>query len=934
MASPREFDKLPSDTGDLETISGSLSKSGMTEEHLPDKTSVTVRAQKSGKLRTALTFFGVRKSMCLLPSFFGGRGKNQSKWASKKGIYKSKTHDGLSQICRDDSPRSGSSSTTDFQYRNQADCTENPNANEGSPPTEQKFQSLTRQKRGFKSFFNSFKHQKNHRNDASDKTEMIAMSSRHSHSQVPPVLVPDSPDQYVTHCLESEPDVPDFANTVRDSSPARECHDADAQAATFEKSSEDECPKSQLEDQLLVSQTDKLTLTTQVASQYKESARGRSEPCLLLETAPDPTLKSETPVGSSDQLNMIYGEVASLKSFDSLTGCGDITADQEDDSISDTTVSGERSRNGGKRASCFLTYQGGGEEMASPEDLGEQYLGDFWGNNPPEDLNCPYNQAHVALSTSVNAPTDLLTPQSEHQGSVPNSDEGYYDSSTPGQDEGHERTEQLRQANRLPRDSYSGDALYELFATDESLVSPHNECKPGPANSKQNERLDGMNSTFSESKYKAEDFVESRKACKSFKLTQNTVAPSHTDWSSKAQAALGKKFEAKQVDERGNGLTSSSTPSVDCENSCKSDPDFETLANPKAQNREVALALGNSPSLDRKACLDDGQTVCFSQALVNYEKSSQMLRSLHGADDNVSETNADFTPNMEDLPAIVTFDVVDLHNEGEYDDQIHMELEEDISSPYQEFEDSYLQKDAFAECDYQMLDFYEQSLISNAWAIASLPRHLGLARFSQSTSNPLSLDKRSRSLDTESLPSKMPASYREGRGGDLSRSPAERDPLTYCKKNEAASASEVQDGGSAMALPWLSRSEVALSLPPSDRVFPESLGAALSAGKSHLCPDGFSQDAELYRRPCHLLLQSDSHLPHGAFVYSGRETCYRAGEDAFCKAASAADLQSYVQFSKSRQTASRERTAHSGSSLRAGAVGLAAIDKLATNSPK
>nr|XP_061801142.1 APC membrane recruitment protein 1-like [Nerophis lumbriciformis] len=895
MAS-RDFDKLPCDTGDLETISGSLSQSAqaeITEEHLPDKTSSTVKAQKSGKFRSALTFFGVRKSMCLLPSFFGGRSKNQSKWSSKKGIYKSKTHDGLSQICHDDSLRGGSTSTVDFQYHNHGDCTESLNGNECGLPNEQKSQSLTRQRRGLKSFFNSFKHPKNHRNDVLDKTEMFAMSSPHCHKEVP--LVQDNPDQYATQCLESEPDVPDFANAVCDSSPAPECNDTDVEVATLEKDLEEESPRTEFDDQLFVDQTDKTNVTTVVSSEYKESGRGRSEPCLLLETA----LKSETPGGSSDQLNMIYSEVASLKSFDSLTGCGDITADQEDDSITETTVSGERSRNGGKRASCFLTYQGGGEEMASPEDLDEQCLQDFWGNDASEELDCPCNQTHEDLTasmmpshdasaqqaSSMNTSTDVLTPHSEHQESVPNSDEGYYDSTTPGPDEGQDRTDRLRQTNRLPRDSYSGDALYELFATDESLVSPHHECKPRLASSKPSEQLD---STFSESnrlqsddQYKAEDIIELQNTCKSFKLTQNTVALPEMDWNSNPQAALSKKFEAKQLDEKGNALASSNTINVDCENLSFMSAS-ETSRDPKEQHPEesesVALPFGTSPSLDRNGCLDDGQTVCFSQALVNYEKSAQMLSSLQGERDDVSETNADFTPNMEALPTIVTFDVVDMHNEGEYDEQIHMELEEDISSPYQEFEDSYLQKDAFAECDYQMLDLYEQSLIANTWAVASLPRHLGLTRFSQSMSNPLSLDRRSRSLDTESLQLKMPASYRDSR--------AERDPVTYCKKNVLLSASEFRDGGSAMALPWLSRSEVALSLPLSDeditetaqkeKIFSDLFG---TDSKSHLCPDVFSQDPELYSRPCHLPLQSDSCLPRRAFAYSVKADRQRVGKE-------------------------------------------------------
>ncbi|XP_019719580.1 APC membrane recruitment protein 1-like [Hippocampus comes] len=856
MAS-RDVEKLPSDTGDLETISGSLPKCGrpdVAEEHLPDKATSIEKAPKSGKFRTALTFFGVRKSMCLLPSFFGGRSKNQSKWTSKKGIYKSKTHDGLSQISHDDSPRGASTSTGDFECLNQSDCTENLHCNECSFPNEQKSQSLTRQKRGLKSFFSSFKHHKNHRN-GSDKTEMIAMSSPHCPKAMPPVQ--SNPDQYVTQCLESEPDVPDFANAMCDSSLAPECNITEV--VTLEKSCDQENTPIECDTQACLDQIDEINLMAVVSSEYKESGRGQSEPCLLLDMMPDPTLKSETPAGSSDQLNMIYGEVASLKSFDSLTGCGDIIADQEVDSITETPVSGERSRNGGKRASCFLTFQGGGEEMASPEDFDEPCLHDFWENNASEELHCPCNQDYMDVTGSIipshnmdseqqastsNTSADVLTPQSEHQESVPNSDEGYYDSTTPGPDEGQDRTDRLRQTNRLPRDSYSGDALYELFATDESLVSPHHESKPRLPSTKQTEQMDVPDSVFSEMKrlpsadqYKVQDFIEVQSACKPFKLTRNTVSPQEIDWkkncnfNSKSQAALSKNLEAGELNEKGTELASPTTINVDCKTrhsnlsfANPSDPDFKTLCDPKElhpeENKPVALPFGNvgSHSPDCNSCLDESHTVCFSQALVNYEKNSQLLCNLHNASVDVLETSTTFTPNMEALPTIVTFDVVDTHNEGEYEEQIHMELEEDISSPYQEFEDSYLQKDAFAECDYQMLDLYEQSLISNTWAIASLPRHLGLTRLSQSMSNPLSLDRRSRSLDTESL--QLQSACRESRAATLCCPKAEGDPEShpsaYCQKNVLMSSSEVTYGGSAMAVPWQSRSEMALSFPLTD----------------------------------------------------------------------------------------------------------------------
>ncbi|XP_070839842.1 APC membrane recruitment protein 1 [Chaetodon trifascialis] len=1000
MAS-RKVDELPSDTKDLASVSEQLSRCGpddITEELPTDATNTAVKSQKSGRFRrTALTFFGVRKSICILPSFFGGRSKNQSKWSSKKGITKSRTHDGLCKVSHDDSLRGGYASAGDFEYRSQRDPAGELHSschNECIRDTaDQKSLTLSRQKKGLRGLFHSFKYHRNHRNAALDKTEMIAMTSPHCKKEVP--VVQDNANQYVTECLGSEPDVPDFADVICDISIGPECIDADVMG--LEKQVEQESPKSELADQMCDDQMEE-SLVAVVSGEYEESSRGHSEPGLELQTMSEPVLKSDTPAGSSDQINLIFGDVASLKSFDSLTGCGDIIADQEDDSITESTVSGERSRNGGKRASCYLTYQGGGEEMASPDNLDEQCLHDFWGNNASEEICYTCNQDHADLTADltsshnmdllnsnstqqasgmdVSSIADVLTPQSEHQESVPNSDEGYYDSTTPGPDEGQEKTDRMR-TDRLPRDSYSGDALYELFAPDESLISPHYENKSKLPGSNQceylSEPVDVTDSAFvpemnrlqiSSELYNVHNFLERPSACgKSSELVQNVVGRQeiatnkNSNLNSKPQATVHKNNPQPDVfDEEENALASAEKRTkpvnADCEKrhssisfGSTSDPDFETFCEPKEQhleeNKPVALPYRNinSQSPDCSNDLDDGQTVSFSQALVDYTKHSEMLSNLQNNADDL-ETNSAFTPNMQALPTIVTFDVVDMHNEGEYDEQIHMELEEDISSPYQEFEESYLQKDAFAECDYQMLDLYEQNLISNTWAIASLPRHLGLTRVTQSVPNPLSLDRRSRSLDTESLELKMPDTYRENRAAIVSCSQtekdSERDSSPYYKKNVLMSASEVGDSSSIMALSWQTRSEMALSLPLEDgekvqglsqtqvkhKMFSSSPSSDFANLKSHLCSsvsdrvscDLIPQNAELYTRQHHLPLQS----PHGAFVYSGMmaEVVGDPNEDIFCKAAT--NLQSYNQCSKSRPLASREGRSHSGSPVNAG----------------
>ncbi len=156
-------------------------------------------------------------------------------------------------------------------------------------------------------------------------------------------------------------------------------------------------------------------------------------------------------------------------------------------------LSAERgSRNAGKRSSCFVTYQGGGEEMATPDEIDADYLQSLWESETsnevcyvPSDMGSdspsltPDQQISSIRATLQQQPTGNhrndphscwpLEPTERSAGVGSNSDEGYYDSTTPGmEEESRERPHQ----ERLPRDSYSGDALYELFEPDDRLLSP------------------------------------------------------------------------------------------------------------------------------------------------------------------------------------------------------------------------------------------------------------------------------------------------------------------------------------------------------------------------------------------------------------------------------------------------------------------------------
>uniref|UniRef100_A0A8C7ZD17 APC membrane recruitment protein 1 n=1 Tax=Oryzias sinensis TaxID=183150 RepID=A0A8C7ZD17_9TELE len=835
-----------------------------------DPINTTVKSQKTGRFRrTALTFFGVRKGICILPSFFGGRSKNQNKWHSKKGISKSKTHDGLSNIGHTDHLGSVCALTEASEYHSQRETA--------------KSLTLSRHKRGLRTLFQSFRQSRGQRNAGLDTTEMIAISFPQSGREGPAVQV----SRPVTECLGSEPDVPDFTDVMKcDISIGPECSSADVMR--LENSAEKERPKSEHGGQEHHDLLEEAAAVAGASTTHQETLIDSSAPCVEPQMGSPSASKSEIPHDSSDGLNL-FEDVASLKSFDSLTGCGDITADQEDDSITDSTVSGERSRNGGKRASCYLTYQGGGEEMASPEDFDETCLQEFWGNNDAICCTCNPDQTDTNELTSshnldslnsssaqqvvgivVSSTADALTPQSEHQESFPNSDEGYYDSTTPGPQEGQEEGDGLR-AGRLPRDSYSGDALYELFAPDESLISPHYENKSPHPNSK--------SSTFLS---EPEDEMDA-----AFVPEMNRLL-------------IGAELYAESFLERPGTCSNVAFGS-------SSHPDYETFCRPKEEhleeNKPVALPYKNksSPAEESTTFLDDGQTVCFSQALEDYTKHTQILDN--NADD--MDRNSAFTPNMEALPTIVTFDVVDMHNEGEYDEQMRMDLEEDISSPYQEFEESYLQKDGFAECDYQMFDLYEHNLISNAWAVASVPRQHGVIGVSQSVPHTLTHDKRSRSLDTEG-----PNVCTDTRAAVAYSSQLEEDSssLPYSKKNIVMSSSEAGNGKGIMSSSWHPRTDEDVTVKvQSLSSHHSSSGDFFDLKPHHLCTtvsddtscDFMSHNPDSSGRQRHFPVLSDSCGPQGTLVYAGMTEQERAdlGDRVFCNTA---HMKSFTQSSKGR----------------------------------
>ncbi|XP_028933169.1 APC membrane recruitment protein 3 [Ornithorhynchus anatinus] len=213
----------------------------------------------------------------------------------------------------------------------------------------------------------------------------------------------------------------------------------------------------------------------------------------LAQDLSDSELQSDS---SYDYCGALCEDVASLKSFDSLTGCGEIFADESSAPLElEPSKESLAQRAKPKENSAVGSFQGGVEQLASPAQNEAADLARFWDNinrsvrlhqsalfdrrlptQPGGDLGKGRLEAAAAApmpsqplspgrdpSSSKDSSIDTGTPKSEQQESTSTSDEGYYDSFSPGLEDEVKEAQTPSTPGRFPRDSYSGDALYELF---------------------------------------------------------------------------------------------------------------------------------------------------------------------------------------------------------------------------------------------------------------------------------------------------------------------------------------------------------------------------------------------------------------------------------------------------------------------------------------
>ncbi|XP_008590425.1 PREDICTED: APC membrane recruitment protein 1 [Galeopterus variegatus] len=474
-----------------------------------------------GKLKkTAMKLFGGKKGICTLPSFFGGgRSKSSGKGSSKKGLSKSKTYDSLSEAAR--GPADVVSKGTGFPLPLPESPCQFPSSQSAHGALEtgsryktsvagatekagtEKVSSVPKPKKGLKGFLSSIRRHRKSKVAGAEKSEPEAKRPEGARAR---------PQEHVNSAPLPQSEEPFQA--------ARE-ENAKSQDAPGAKVSPAPEPSPPATEMACKDQEKPMEAYVSALTQPKPALEAS---CPEDPHSPDTGEKvvtgevnpSNGPVG--DQLSLLFGDVTSLKSFDSLTGCGDIIAEQDMDSMTDSMASGGQraNRDGTKRSSCLVTYQGGGEEMALPDDDDDEEeeeeeeveleeeeeevkeeeedddLEYLWASAqiyPRHNLNLEYNpttspnhHGYMLLDSVQSyaglAPGELLTPQSDQQESAPNSDEGYCDSTTPGFEDDSGEALGLFHRDCLPRDSYSGDALYEFYEPDDSLENspPGDDC--------------------------------------------------------------------------------------------------------------------------------------------------------------------------------------------------------------------------------------------------------------------------------------------------------------------------------------------------------------------------------------------------------------------------------------------------------------------------
>ncbi|NXY56986.1 AMER2 protein, partial [Callaeas wilsoni] len=453
--------------------------------------------QPSGRInKTAFKLFRRRKSGGTMPSIFGVRSRGgEGKGAGKPGMVRSRTHDGLADAVLESSkkeePSGGDPQSREAQERPAGSLggsagssvakshsffsllRKNGRQAEGAEP-----RAGGRQKKGLKGIFSSMRWHKKDKNGKEERGET---------SDIPSGLIMPGSLTASLECIKEEAPKPlsESPSGAGDAGPEppREKRSGEAPAAASEPEAGGAEPRA-------------------------SSPPPREEPPAA--ARPPEELSRERPEPAA-------GEVGTAKDA-AITGCGDIIADHEEDvgggsGVCEKSTPGPSKLGATKKHPTMVAYQGGGEEMASPDQVDDTCLQEFWdmlsqtdetqtqgggsgggtkkseGLKETRGMEGAQNRVTVKrgglhqIAIHLNHKEEQKGREKEQHEGVPNSDEGYWDSTTPGPEEDSSTS---IQKETLPRDSYSGDALYDLYAEpDENPpAGPTNEEVPSVPRSK------------------------------------------------------------------------------------------------------------------------------------------------------------------------------------------------------------------------------------------------------------------------------------------------------------------------------------------------------------------------------------------------------------------------------------------------------------------
>lgn len=536
--------------GGLQEEGGRIREKANMDLHC-DSAESPAAEQPSGKInKTAFKLFGKRKSGSAMPSIFGVRNKGDGKNTGKMGMVRSKTLDGLADVVLESSKKEEQCATqaaadipstvTNSQAVTDTKTDVSPNSSVGKSHS---FFALlkrngrlenvkgdnvdqragSRQKKGLKGLFNSMRwnrKDKNYKEDKEGATEsqpgLILSGSLTASLECikeeiqKPLCEPEVPAETVTADLPCEEQSEIVNNSIEEhqlkanrESPSSS-HPTDKPGDTESSPQVDHvCQPPEPEVEILQDKKDeRLTGELPITSISFVEPECDSGPEIAI---PDPSAVDPPSEPSFDRICLMLADVTSLKSFDSLTGCGDIIAEPDDEGGSSSSTGARIIPGNGKKAiprktPNIIAYQGGGEEMASPDQVDDNDMQEFLGMIPQtEDTSkevgkvsrqasredkrsestCDGNgvKSFKPRQTATNSSErgDLRGRGKEQRDSVRNSDEGYWDSTTPGTEEEPSKSSGKK---ALSRDSCSGDALYDLYTdTDENTARAHAEEK-------------------------------------------------------------------------------------------------------------------------------------------------------------------------------------------------------------------------------------------------------------------------------------------------------------------------------------------------------------------------------------------------------------------------------------------------------------------------